>query len=641
MKEMRIIMILSCQNISKAFGEDSLFQQVSFHLEEKEKCALVGVNGAGKSTLFKIIMKELSADEGQVVIANNAKIGYLAQHQTASFSHTIYEEMLEAKKDVIELSERIRELELKMNESNQKDLDQILATYTRLNHQFEQMNGYAYKSEITGVLTGLGFLEEDYNTPISQLSGGQKTRVVLGKLLLQKPDILLLDEPTNHLDVDAIAWLETYLASYPGAVFIISHDRYFLNKIVSSVIELDHGKCRKFTGNYSQYATKRAQIREIEMKQYMNQQREIKHQEEVITKLRSFNREKSIKRAESREKLLNKMDVLDKPIMKDAKMRFSLEPSVLSGEDVLSVKELKKSFAEKDIFSNVSFEIKRGDRVALIGANGTGKTTILKILNKKLHQDEGSFLLGSQVEIGYYDQEHQTLDLDKTIFDEISDAYPELTNTQIRNTLAAFLFTQDDVFAPICTLSGGEKGRVSLAKLMLSHSNFLVLDEPTNHLDIDSKEILEEALKHYTGTLLFVSHDRYFINQVATRVLELSANGVTEYLGNYDSYLEKKAAPVEETLTPSSAPKETSQGKTDWKKSKEEQAKKRKQERELKDIEEKIQFAEERITTLDETMALPENATNTAKLMELNKEKEELEENLTNYYQRWEELMEE
>ena len=636
-------MILSCQSICKSFGEKVILQDASFHIEEREKAALIGNNGAGKTTLLRIIMEEISADSGQVVIAKDKKIGYLAQYQDIHGHHTIYEELMTTKQYILDMEDKIRSLEQEMKYVAGDKLESLMNSYTRLTHQFELENGYAYKSEIVGVLKGLGFEEEDYGKQIENLSGGQKTRVALGKLLISKPDILLLDEPTNHLDMESIAWLETYLLNYPGAVFIVSHDRYFLDKVVTKIVEIEAAQMRMYEGNYSAYALKKAQLRDAQYKAYLNQQRELKHQEAVITKLRSFNREKSIKRAESRVKMLDKIQRIEKPIEIDNQMRISLEPRFISGNDVLTVEGLSKAFPGQTLFTDINFEIKRGERVALIGNNGTGKTTILKILNGIVDADAGRFALGSKVQIGYYDQEHHVLHMEKTIFQEISDTYPTLTETEIRNMLAAFLFTGDDVFKLISSLSGGERGRVSLAKLMLSEANFLILDEPTNHLDIASKEILEEALNSYTGTVLYVSHDRYFINQTATRIMDLTNQAIVNYIGDYDYYLEKKEemtriyAPVQETAA-QEVKENVSETKLTWQQQKEEQALKRKRENELKKVEARIEELETRDKEIDETMVLPDICTNVAECTKLSREKAAIAEELEGLYEKWEEL---
>lgn len=650
-------MILACNSICKAFGTDQILSNVSFHINDREKAAIVGINGAGKSTLLKIIMGQEPADSGEVVFSKGTTVGYLAQHQNISSENTIYEELLEVKKEIIELDKRIRSLEEDMKHAEGAALERMLATYTRLTHEFEIQNGYAYQSEITGVLKGLGFSEEDFSRKTNTLSGGQKTRVALGKLLLSSPDIILLDEPTNHLDLESIAWLETYLLNYNGAVVIVAHDRYFLDKVVTKIVEVEHSKATVYQGNYSQYAGKKALLREAMVKQYLNQQREIKHHEEVIAKLRSFNREKSIKRAESREKMLDKIERVEKPITHEATMHLQLEPSITSGNDVLTVEHLSKSFGEKKLFSDLSFAIKRGEKVSIIGKNGTGKTTILKIINQVLEADAGTIKLGSKVQIGYYDQEHQVLNPEKTLFDELQDTYPDMDNTKIRNVLAAFLFTNDDVFKRIKDLSGGERGRVSLAKLMLSEANLLILDEPTNHLDIVSKEILENAISNYTGTVLYVSHDRYFINKTATRILDLTNHQLINYIGNYDYYMEKKEELEKVYLSTSSSTASTkadtskasppsmtadaiSSGALDWKQQKEEQARLRKRQNELNKIEEEISSIESRNEEIDELLAMEEIYTNVPELLKLNTEKKELEERLEALLERWEELAE-
>ncbi len=655
-------MILSVSNIHKSFNEIPVLRNVSFHIEDYDKAAIVGINGAGKTTLLRIIMGELSADEGIVTVSRDKTIGYLSQHEAVSGDNTIYDELLSVKQELIDLEQKMRAVELQMKTASGDALQQLMNAYTNLTHDFETGGGYAYRSELTGVLKGLGFQEEEFGRSVSTLSGGQKTRVALGKLLLLKPDLIILDEPTNHLDMSSITWLETYLLNYRGAVIIVSHDRYFLDRIANKVIELDNTRATVFTGNYSDYAARKEALRAAEYSAYMKQQQEIRHQEAVIEKLRSFNREKSIRRAESRVKMLNKLEVLDKPTEVRADMHLTLEPKFTSGNDVLHVEELSKSFGSLTLFEHLSFDIKKGEHVAIIGDNGTGKTTILKLINELTAPDTGEIRLGSNVAVGYYDQEHHVLHMEKTLFEEISDDYPSLTNTEIRNTLAAFLFTGDDVFKQVRTLSGGERGRVSLAKLMLSEANFLILDEPTNHLDIMSKEILEDALNAYTGTVLYVSHDRYFINRTASRILDLNRHVLTSYLGNYEYYLEKKdeqlalidaaaqaktsAGPHAGSLSAAGAagsaaqPTSSSDTKQDWKARKEQQAARRKKENELRKCEEAIEQLETRNSEIDLLMASPGICTDVVRLQELNREKEENEAKLNDLYEKWELLSE-
>ena len=643
-------MILSCQNISKAFVENQVLKNVSFHIEDHEKAAIVGINGAGKTTQLRIIVGEMTPDDGQVVLAKDKTLGYLAQNSTVDTSHTIYEELLSVKADLLRLEEKIRECENNMKHADGDALEDLMKQYTSLTHAFETGGGYLYRSELVGVLKGLGFTEDEFSKPVATLSGGQKTQVALGRLLLQNPDLIILDEPTNHLDMNSIAWLETYLLNYKGAVLIVSHDRYFLDRIAGKVIEIDQSKATTFMGNYSDYAVKKEQLRVAAWNAYMNQQREIKHQEEVIEKLKSFNREKSIKRAESREKMLDKIEVIEKPSEVRTDMKLTLTPRILSGNDVLTVEHLSKSFDSHKLFTDVNFEIKRGEHVAIIGDNGSGKTTLLKILNGLVPADQGTFRLGSNVEIGYYDQEHHVLHSEKTLFEEISDDYPYLNNTQIRNVLAAFLFTGEDVFKRISELSGGERGRVSLAKLVLSNANFLILDEPTNHLDIMSKEILEDALNGYEGTILYVSHDRYFINRTAHRILDLTEGQFVSYVGNYDYYLEKHDTVMAaiEANAPQNVDADSavaakvaeSEVKLDWKAQKEEQARLRKKENDLKKCEEKIAELEARISEIDTEMSDPAIGTQVAKLQELTKEQAACQEQLEKLYEQWEELAE-
>lgn len=637
-------MILSCNNVSKAYGTDVIIKSCSFNIEDHEKAAIVGINGAGKSTLLKIVTGNESADTGIVTLAKDKTMGYLAQQQDLQSDRSIYDELLSVKQYILDMESELRRIESAMNTATDNELETLMTKYTNLSHEFEMNNGYAYKSEITGVLKGLGFSEEDFSLHVNTLSGGQKTRVSLGKLLLSKPDIILLDEPTNHLDMESISWLENYLLNYSGSVLIVAHDRFFLDKIVSKIIEIDNGVCTVFSGNYTDYASKKAILRNMKLKEYLNQQRDIRHQEEVIAKLKQFNREKSIKRAESREKMLDKIDVIDKPTELNNRMNIQLEPNVISGNDVLTVTGLTKSFDGTTLFDNINFEIKKGERVALIGNNGTGKTTILKLINGLIQPDSGSIYLGAKVSIGYYDQEHHVLDPDKTLFEEIQDAYPDLNNTQIRNTLAAFLFTNDDVFKYIRDLSGGERGRVSLAKLMLSNANLLILDEPTNHLDIVSKEILENALNNYTGTVLYVSHDRYFINATATRILELTNQNIINYIGNYDYYMEKRdiltanAFPAKDS--DSDATTSVKESKVSWQQSREEQNRLKKRKNEIKKIEELIAQIEERISAIDIEYSDPSIGSDTARLMDLHNESTNLKQELDALYERWEELME-
>lgn len=635
-------MILSVSNIHKSFNEIPVLANVSFHIEDYDKTAIVGINGAGKTTLLRIIMGEISADEGLVTVSRDKTIGYLSQHEAVSGENTIYDELLSVKQEIIALEQRMRSVELQMKTASEDVLSGLMDTYADLTHAFESANGYAYKSELTGVLKGLGFTEEEFKRSVSTLSGGQKTRVALGKLLLLKPDLIILDEPTNHLDLSSITWLETYLLNYKGTVIIVSHDRYFLDRIANKVVEINQTKATVFTGNYSAYAVKKEALRAAEYSAYLKQQQEIRHQEAVIEKLRSFNREKSIRRAESRVKMLDKLEVLDKPAEVRTDMHLILEPKYASGNDVLRVEDLSKTFGSLTLFEHLSFELKKGEHVAIIGDNGTGKTTILKIINELAAPDTGEIHLGSNVAIGYYDQEHHVLHMDKTLFEEISDDYPSLSNTEIRNTLAAFLFTGEDVFKQVKALSGGERGRVSLAKLMLSEANFLILDEPTNHLDIMSKEILEDALNAYTGTVLYVSHDRYFINKTASRILDLSGKVLTSYLGNYEYYLEKK-----EALGTGPSPKENqtaaspvSDTKQTWKAQKELQAAQRKKENELKKCEESIEQFEQRNAEIDLLMSSPQICTNAARLQELNQERETNETTLNELYAKWELLSE-
>ena len=635
-------MILNATNISKSFGSNEIIKDANFLVNEHEKVAIVGVNGAGKTTLLKILTGEEHADSGNVILAKDAKLGYLRQINNVDSTLSIIDELYTVIEHILNMEKRMLEMQEQMQHLSGEALEELYSSYTALTHSYELMDGYAAKSKVIGILKGLGFDENDFDRKINTLSGGQKTRVFLAKLLLEEPDIILLDEPTNHLDLRSIEWLESYLLNYKGAVIIVSHDRYFLDKIVSKVIDIENAEVQMYSGNYSDFSAKKQMLLDAKMKEYLNQQQEIKHQEAVITKLKQFNREKSIKRAESRQKQLEKIDRVEAPITHIENMKLSLDISKESGKDVLTVHNLAKSFDEKHLFSNINFEIKKGERVAIIGDNGTGKTTLLKIINGLLSPDTGEVIYGSNVSIAYYDQEHQVLHMDKTLFDEISDTYPDMNNTQIRNILAAFLFTGEDVFKKIGDLSGGERGRVSLVKLMLSKANFLLLDEPTNHLDILSKDVLESALNSFPGTICYVSHDRYFINKTATRILDLTGNRLLNYIGNYDYYIEKREA-VEGAANLSNnnieeKPAEISDSKQEWIENKTAQAQKKKISNALNKCEKEIEKIEEKLSLIDEEFANPEISSNVGKLMELQKEKTALEEKLEKLMNEWEEL---
>ena len=635
-------MILNATNISKSFGSNEIIKDANFLVNEHEKVAIVGVNGAGKTTLLKILTGEERADSGNVILAKDAKLGYLRQINNVDSTLSIIDELYTVIEHILNMEKRMLEMQEQMQHLSGEELEALYSSYTALTHSYELMDGYAAKSKVIGILKGLGFDENDFDRKINTLSGGQKTRVFLAKLLLEEPDIILLDEPTNHLDLRSIEWLESYLLNYKGAVIIVSHDRYFLDKIVSKVIDIENAEVQMYSGNYSDFSAKKQMLLDAKMKEYLNQQQEIKHQEAVITKLKQFNREKSIKRAESRQKQLEKIDRVEAPVTHIENMKLSLDISKESGKDVLTVHDLSKSFDEKHLFSNINFEIKRGERVAIIGDNGTGKTTLLKIINGLLSPDTGEVIYGSNVSIAYYDQEHQVLHMDKTLFDEISDTYPDMNNTQIRNILAAFLFTGEDVFKKIGDLSGGERGRVSLVKLMLSKANFLLLDEPTNHLDILSKDVLESALNSFPGTICYVSHDRYFINKTATRILDLTGNRLLNYIGNYDYYIEKREA-VEGAANLSvnnieEKPAEVSDSKQEWIENKNAQAQKKKITNALNKCEKEIEKIEEKLGLIDEEFANPEISSNVGKLIELQKEKTALEEKLEKLMNEWEEL---
>ncbi len=626
-------MILACNHIHKTFISNVILDDITFHIEDNEKIALIGMNGSGKTTLFRILAGELEADSGEITMSKNCSIGYLPQHVSVDSDQTVYEELTSVFHHLMKMEEDLREMESQISTGDPDKLDLLVQEYDQLRELFESQQGYIYKSLVRGVLTGLGLSDDVYHQPVSILSGGQKTRVALAKLLLQNPSVLLLDEPTNHLDINAIEWLEGFLKSYKGAIIIISHDRYFLDRIVTKVVEIEHHRSRIYPGNYSTFIKQKEANREIEKKQYQHQQEEIKRQEQVINQLRQFNREKSIKRAESREKQLDKVERIEKPMEVSDGMRLTLNPRTQSGQDVLSVENLSQSFDDLHLFSNMSFDVKRGDKIALVGPNGIGKTTLFRIIMETVVPSSGTVTLGTHVDIGYYDQEHQNLDESCTILEELQNTFPKATTGHLRNVLAAFLFTGDDVFKVISTLSGGEKGRVALSKIILSQANFLLLDEPTNHLDIQSKEILEDALKEFTGTVIYISHDRYFINKTATKVLEMSSTGMTTYLGNYDYYIQKKLEhtsqkPKEETIV--------SDSKDAWLKQKEVEAYIRRLEKELTDIENDIHTTEDTLASIDAQLCLEEVYTDPELSEEYVNQQSQLKTNLENLYSKWE-----
>lgn len=631
-------MLLECAQLEKSFGDNVIVKDASFKIEENEKVALVGINGCGKTTLIRMIIGELDQDQGQIIINKNANIGYLSQNSTLESELTVFEEVFSTRSDLPEMERTLRNIENDMKNASDDELERLMKRYASINEAFERAGGYEYKSRVIGVLKGMGFDEADYSKKINVLSGGEKTRVALGKLLLTPLDLLILDEPTNHLDLDAVAWLEGFLAAYQGALLLVSHDRYFLNKTVSKVIEIDNGKLRTFKGNYDEYSKKKRELIQSAIKAYNNQQREIEKQEKVIETLRRFNREKSIKRAESREKLLDKIERLDKVEENTAQMRISFTPTYESGKDVLHVENISKAFDDNVLFTECSFDIYRGDKIALIGENGAGKTTLIKLLLNQLAADTGLIKFGTNVSVAYFDQEHAILDKDKTIFQEISDSYPELNQTKIRNTMAAFMFTEDDVFSKIGYLSGGEQGRVALAKLMLSNANFLILDEPTNHLDIMSKEILEEAVNNYEGTILYISHDRYFINKTAHRIFHLNNKSIFQFTGNYDEFIEKTKNPVTISKENTSRTEKISDSKESWLKAKEDSNQRRKTENAINKIQKRLDEIEERKNELNEMLNLDEVATNYSRLNEITSEIQALTEEEDQLFEQWDSL---
>ncbi|MBR4706813.1 MAG: ABC-F family ATP-binding cassette domain-containing protein [Pseudobutyrivibrio sp.] len=633
-------MLLNVSHIYKSFGDEAIIRDATFTVDEGSKVAIVGNNGTGKSTLLKIITGELPADEGEVTLKKDATFGYLAQYQEDCYGTNILDTVLNAREDLLSMEKRLTEMESQMSRVDTSEMAAFMDNYHKLQHQFDLAGGYTFRSEAIGILKGLGFESDELNKSMNELSGGQKTRVSLGRLLASSPDLLLLDEPINHLDLNSIMWLEGYLASYKGAVIIVAHDRYFLDKIADHVVDLSYGRTSVYTGNYSAFVEQKELYMLTYERSYEKQQKEIEHQKAVIEKLQSFNREKSIKRAESRKKLLDKMDVMDAPDKEADKMRLTLEIEKESGKDVLEFSHVTKSYEDKNIFTDLSFEVHRGDRIAILGDNGTGKTTILKCINGLTDFETGEIKFGANVTVGYYDQEQQGLTESNTIFSELHDAYPFMTETKVRNTLAAFMFTEDDVFKRISDLSGGERGRVSLAKLMLSKSNLLILDEPTNHLDMDSKERLEDALNNYDGTLLYVSHDRYFVNRTANIILELSEGKLTKYLGNYDDYIAKKEQLFggSQGVNTTSAQTVETAAKLDYKEQKRIEAEKRKLQNQISKVEKEIEELEGKKSKIDEEFLKPENMTNSAKLNELTAKQKEIDDKLSALYEQWEEL---
>ena len=638
-------LVLSTANISKSFAGETLIEDADILINEGEKAALVGINGSGKTTFLKIVAGEMSHDSGIVTFAKNTSFAYLKQINNIDTDLTIEEELTTVIKPILDMEERFLKLQEEISKANEKELDALYAEYDRLQHALELNDAYMAKSKLTGILKGLGFIEEEFSRKVSTLSGGQKTRVYLAKILLTEPDIILLDEPTNHLDLSSIEWLESYLNNYKKAVLIVSHDRYFLDKIVTKVIDIDNKKVETYNGNYTEFIKKKKELKESAMRAYLNREAQIKRQEEVIEKLKSFNREKSVKRAESRQKALDRIERIDKPTEERSDMDLFFSQSIESGKDVLHIEGLSKSFDHRKLFENVNIDVKRGEHIAILGDNGTGKTTLLKILNNLTEPDSGYIRFGTNVSIAYYDQEHQVLDRNKTIFDEIHDEHPDMNNTEVRNVLASFLFTGDEVFKPISSLSGGERGRVSLAKIMLSTANLIILDEPTNHLDITSKEILENAIREFKGTVIYVSHDRYFINQTATRILYLKDNKFYNYIGNYDYYLEKKSDvessfiyATEEDDTVKSDDNSESDTKLNWKSAKEDRAKLKKRQNAIKRCEDKISILEKDLSDIEEEFLKEENQSDAVKLHALQLKKEEIEPELEELYSLWEEL---
>lgn len=637
------MIVLSCNNLYKSFGIDSILENICFTVNEGDKIGIIGINGTGKTTLMKIISGEYGYDDGDIYTSKDCEIGYLQQNTNFLSNNTILEEVLEVFKPLIDMENYLRELEHKIAEEGSKDsspiLEKLMNDYSHTLEDFASQNGYGYKSEAKGVLKGLGFKDEDMDKPINILSGGEKTRVLLGKLLLKKPTLLLLDEPTNHLDSEAIEWLEFFLKQYKGTVMLISHDRYFLDQVVDRVFEIHNKKLKTYNGNYSKFIELSRVEKELELKKYEDQQKDLKKQEESIERLKAYGREKHLKRARSKEKALDKVDILDKPEAYRKKAKIQFNPSVASGNDVLHVEDLSMAYDERVLFKGVNFDIYRGEKVALIGPNGIGKSTLFKIIMKELTPICGDFKLGTNVNVSYFHQEQKTLNLDNTIIDEIWDSNEKLTQTEIRNMLGSLLFEDEEVFKKISTLSGGERARIAILKLILSKANFLLLDEPTNHLDIDSKEVLEESLESYTGTIFTISHDRYFLNTVVDKILVLSENGITEYLGNYDYYINKKRETEEISAIVEVEEKTKTQLKDEKRKEKEQREKEKKNRYKIKNIEQEIEETEAKIEELDHLLCQEEVYSNPDKSKEVSLEKANFEDKLSSLYETWEELV--
>ena len=637
------MIVLSCNNLNKSFGIDTILENISFTVNEGDKVGIIGVNGTGKTTLFKVLSGIYGYDSGDIYLGKGVEIGYLEQNTNFQSEKTIYEEVLEVFSDLMDMENYIRDLEIKIAEEgsnpNSKTLDKLMNEYSQKLELFSELNGYGYKSEVKGILKGLGFSDSDIETPINILSGGEKTRVLLSKLLLKNPSLLLLDEPTNHLDSDAIEWLEVFLKQYKGTVIIISHDRYFLDQVVNRVFEIHNKRLKTYNGNYSKFIELSKVEKELEVKKYEDQQKEIKKQEESIDRLKAYGREKHLKRARSKEKMLDKVDVLDKPDVFRKKASIQFSPSVSSGNDVLQVEDLSMGYGERILFKNINFNIYRGEKVALIGANGIGKSTLFKIIMNEIIPLTGTTKLGANVHVDYFHQEQKTLNLDNTIIDEIWNDHPSLNQTTLRNMLGSFLFEDEEVFKKISTLSGGERARVAILKLILSNSNFLLLDEPTNHLDIDSKEVLEEALLNYTGTLFTISHDRYFLNTVVDKILVLDSDGITEYLGNYNYYMDKKKQTLEMNSMETTEEKTKTQLKDEKRKEREQRELEKKARVKRQNIEKEIEEIELEIEEFNVLMCKEEIYSNPEKSKEVSQNKTSLEDRLNNLYEEWEQLM--